>query len=453
MARGVGAVDSKNAPGIRWFDIAMKVLPLFVSHAILWLAGLGIGSYFRSETPAIPSGTKYHLDRDSRVPLDGAEIISLIETKLRREAENSVEPVPVEQLLRRRLLASLPGAVLPDDPRTVIQRKVRSAENESDWVEAATQLTLWLRSDPEGALTFATSNEAFPNSDLRRVAVELACEEILPETLLPLMSEGTSGNDPVFSGIARQVIASRSPEEIALLIRECAAKTRSNLQFHIASNWPADRLLEFGRLATLLDEPKLFDHLPDEMTDGQKVEWLMRYVDQHPDPGFVRRVRSETTYFVLLRNDFSLPLEERLRGIVFRPVYESLSPAAAREKAMKFLAGQDVSQFLFSRDEPDLLYAFRHGRIEVEELLEVLESKFPEYAEAGLLSGNLHKMICGSDPVRADALLAGMSPEDHAEAIADAISSSAYRMRLDTLQFPSQTPCRGKVPMQQSDLG
>lgn len=411
----------------------MKSLHLLISHFILGVAGWGIGIYIKPAPPAVLPVTKRQMDRSGRSQADGSELISRIRTNLIREAGKPTKEIPEEQLLREKLHAALPGAVLPNHPEIAIPGQINSAESESEQIVAVALFILWLQSDPEAAMVFAFSSDAFPSYSLRNAALELACEKVAPEILLPLLLEASQASDPAFSGIARQSIATKSPEEIALLIQGCAEETRSSLRYNIASKWPADRLGDFGRLATLLDDPELFRHLPDKMTDREKTDWLLRYLDQHPDQSFARRVRSEDTLFFLLKNDLNLPLEVRLDGVIYRPIHQSMSPEAARKGAMEYLAWQDVPAFLYSREEPDALYAFRHGRIEAGEMLKELEARFPEYAEAGLLAGNLHKVLCATDPVRADVLLVGLPPGDHAKAITDAISESSYRLRLDTL--------------------
>jgi len=414
--------------------MAMKSLPLLISHFVLGMAGWGIGICFKPAPPTVLPVTKRHIDRSGKSQTDGSKLISRIQANLAREAGKPAKGIPEEQMLREKLFAALPSAVLPNHPKSVIPGKISSAEDESGQIEAAAQFILWLKRDPEAAMAFANGSDAFPNYSLRNAALEIACEKGAPEVLIPLLHEASQASDPAFSGIARHAIANRSPEEIALLIEGCADETRSSLRYHIASKWPADRLGGFGRLATLLDAPELFEHLPDEMSDREKTDWLLHYLNQHPDQDFARRVRSENTLFFLLKNDLSLPLDVRLDGVILRPKHQSMSPEAARKGAMEYLAWQDVPAFLHSREGPDSLYAFHHGRIEAGELLKEMEARFPEYAEAGLLAGNLHKVLCATDPLRADVLLSGLSPEDHARAIADAIAESSYRLRLNTLR-------------------
>lgn len=99
---------------------------------------------------------------------------------------------------------------------------------------------LWTKSDPDPALQFAAHRKEFKAVSCDDEALELAGESIPLE--LALSMESVHTRDPIFAGLARQLITSRTVEELALLINSLEPDLKSNFSFHIGNQWPVERL-------------------------------------------------------------------------------------------------------------------------------------------------------------------------------------------------------------------
>ncbi len=67
------------------------------------------------------------------------------------------------------------------------------------------------------------------------------------------------------------------------------------------------------------------------------------------------------------------------------------------------------------KNGPDLSYAFRHGRMEVQEILDLLAARLPEHASDPYFPVMLYHCLVRQDPQRAEPLLAGLSDKEKAK--------------------------------------
>jgi hypothetical protein len=327
---------------------------------------------------------------------------------------------------REKILTALTGLVLPEDPAAAIG-KLLATGGETASVQAAAHFVLWAKSDPAAALEFASSHADFRKMSCDDEALELVGESIAPELALA-MEEGQK-RDPVFDGLASQLIASRTVAQLSVLLTGLEGDLKSSLSYHLGKQWPAERLDDYARLATAMGDAGMLDRVRGKLPPEEMARWMMRYVAEHPDPEFARSITQTGTLFFLLRNQPDFPLEDRLAEVMKRPLYEHQFPEVARKGAMELLAKNDVSGF-FHNDGPDLRYAFHHGKIEAPELLAKLSARFPEYAAAGLLPVLLHQQLTSEDPDRAAYLIADLPAAEQARVIVESAWSISS---LDTL--------------------
>ncbi|HEX7260870.1 MAG TPA: hypothetical protein VF258_03565 [Luteolibacter sp.] len=126
-------------------------------------------------------------------------------------------------------------------------------------------------------------------------ALELIGESIDPA--LALSAGKGNYRDSVFHGLARQLIATRTVEELVTLMAGLEADLKRDISFHIGEQWPAERLDDFGRLATAMRDPDMLDCIRDKLPPEEMARWMMRYVAEHPDPEFARSVTQTGALF------------------------------------------------------------------------------------------------------------------------------------------------------------
>ncbi len=404
----------------------MKAPFILLSHVALGLAGWGISREFRSTSiPELAENSRTRSNRPHSASVPGSELVRSIETRLEnaKAAEAQLAAAPAA---RDKILPALTGLALPADPAASILTLL-AADGEPASIQAAALFVLWAKSDPSDALQFASNSDEFRMMSCDDEALELVGESLAPEIALSM--ESGQFRDPVFDGLARQLIASCTVEELVVLMASLETAVKSSISFHVGKQWPVERLDDFGRLATAMKDPEMLDRVDDKLPPEEMARWMMRFVDENPDTEFARSVQAGTTFFCLLRDQPGLPLVDRLYGVVKRPAYSGQAPEIARENAMEFLAENDVSDF-FHGDGPDLRYEFHHGKIEAPEILAKLAARFPEYAAAGLLPALLHQQLTSEDPDRAASLISDLPAEERARGI---IESAWSISSLDTL--------------------
>ena len=401
----------------------VKSLTLLLSHLALGLAGWGIAVAMKPVV--VPEAPPLKSKSDRAVPARREEdaLVRRIRAGLAKQASAKAREIPPEQVLREKLLARLSSLVVPAEPASAFRDALESARDEDSELTAAANFVLWAQADPAAALSFigAHRDDFKFERDLRDLALETVGERLTPEIVLPLLESLEAGSDEILQGLARKLVVARSPQELADLVLEQAEGLKGNLKHFLTTQWPADRLDDFGRFVTAVDDPELLPFGSDQWSREDLSVWILRYVEDHPDPDFARRVRATSTFRALLRNNPELPFELRLNGVV-EPLWLAL------------LARSDVPEYLSSDDGPDLLHAFRHGRMEAPDILKLLAARFPEYEAAGLLPDQLYGALCADDPVRAAVLLDPLPEEARALVMATNFKDELRNAPLETVR-------------------
>jgi hypothetical protein len=78
--------------------------------------------------------------------------------------------------------------------------------------------------------------------------------------------------------------------------------------------------------------------------------------------------------------DPSVPLDKRIAEMANLEWLKDATPEKLREGALKQISTVDINELM--RDGPDYRYAFRHGAMSADEILEAVKAKFPELAAA-----------------------------------------------------------------------
>ena len=181
--------------------------------------------------------------------LPGTELVRSIEFRLEK-ARAAKAQLAAEPSAREKILTAVTGLVLPADPAAAIGHLL-AYDGETASIQAAALFVLWAKSDPAAALEFASSHADFSKMSCDDEALELVGESIAPELALA-MEEGQK-RDPVFDGLARQLIASRTVEQLSVLLTGLEGDLKSSLSYHLGKQWPAERLDDYARLATAMN--------------------------------------------------------------------------------------------------------------------------------------------------------------------------------------------------------
>lgn len=402
-------------------------IPLrLLSPVALGLAGWWVARELRPVSTAGQAENPRTCSARPRSPqVPGAALVRSIESRL-EIAKAAKARLAAEPGYRVKILTAVTGLVLPGNPAAAIGQLL-TTDGDSASIQAAAVFVLWAKSDPSAALEFASNHADFSRMACADEALELVGESISPE--LALAMEAGQKRDPVFDGLARQLIASRTVGQLAVLLQGLERNVQSSLSYHLGKQWPAERLDDFGRLATAMKDAEMLDRVRDKLPPEEMARWMTRFVAEHPDAEFARSVTETGSLFFLLRDLPDLPLEDRLAEVMKRPLYRHQLPEVARKGAIEYLAENDVSGF-FHHDGPDFRYAFRHGKIEAPAILAKLSARFPQYAAAGLLPALLYQQLTAEDPDRAACLIANLPAADQARVIVESAWSISS---LDTL--------------------
>jgi hypothetical protein len=398
----------------------MKIPLLLFSHVALGLAGWGIAREFRSASTAEQAENSRARSTQVRSPnVPGSDIVRSIESRL-ENARLAKEKLASEPSAREKILAALAGLALPSDPAAAIRARL-ATDDKTASIQAAALLVLWAKSNPTGALRFASDEAEFRKMSCDEEALELVGESIAPE--LALEMEVGHQRDAVFAGLARQLIASRSVEQLAALLIGLEADPKSSLSYYLGKEWPADRFDDFGRLVTEMRDTEMLNRIQGKLLTHEMANWMMRYVAEHPDREFARKLQESDFYFSLASVEPEIPLKDRLDVVMKNFSTRGKTSESIREDAMEYLASRDVSSY-FDDDGPDLHYAFHHGKIEASELLARLVARFPEHAASGLLPVPLYQELAPHDPDRAAFLIADLPALERARVIVENVWSN-----------------------------
>lgn len=108
---------------------------------------------------------------------------------------------------------------------------------------------------------------------------------------------------------------------------------------------------------------------------------------------------------------------------------------------------RSVDQHLRSFDGTDLEYAFRHGRINAQQIHDLLAGRMPGDAEKPVFRSAIYKRLAVLDPVAAEVLLTPYSVEDATDLKHDAISSFLWSNPSNRL---TKSPAEGLLSLVRS---
>lgn len=283
--------------------------------------------------------------------------------------------------------------------------------------ELAAAFLAWFRQDRLAALDFLFEKGMHPGKDavLKQLLAELS-----PEEHLKLLSAKPSS---IFSFRIAQILGSRLGEldaaSAATLIGEARAGDQGKeILRAIIQGWPqgkAEQYLEMalasGGDATLLLQSFLGNYSNPRRTS----ELLVAIKDRNDLPADFTAFLEEQRELIghLYRYaDPSVPLDERIEQMRNLAWLREATPEKLREGALKQISTVDINELM--KTGPDYRYAFRHGAMSAEEILEAVKKTFPELAAASDYETRVrvYNELASEDAGAAFALISHLPPEE-----------------------------------------
>lgn len=412
---------------------------VLLAYGALGIAGWGIG---RSRSPAHPLSTgteppskteRVSAPRMSKAAEDLLDRVYAARAKsavAREQAEH--EKIAKEKQRGedvRERFRSLPEAADPEAAFHAALAKI--GEGKDAQLDAAARFIQWAQRDPEAALSTTKQGAAARGLDYDDEALEEVGKLVPAKTLLGLLHKDLY-YDPLLKGCVQPLIANLDTAGLVEFLKDVPEEFEGSFHYHLRTQWPKERRGDFDALALALDDVKMFTSFGETWENEEEQTWLFKATERLDNEDFARRVRASSDYRMVLTDAVHLPLEARLAAAEKRGPIGDGGQILSRHGVLERSAGKEVGEFLDGVDGPDYLYAFHHGRIGADELLEKLKARFPRYAEEGMLAPEqIYNALAVEEPARAAALLAGLPEEERSLAMAKAIDYRFDHVSLD----------------------
>ncbi|WP_367873948.1 hypothetical protein [Luteolibacter sp. Populi] len=283
--------------------------------------------------------------------------------------------------------------------------------------ELAAAFLAWFRQDRMATLDFLFEKGMEPGKDavLKQLLAELS-----PQEHLKLVIDRPSS---IYTFRIAQLLGTKlgelEPAEAAALMAEAQQGERSReILRGIAQGWPegkADRYIDMalasGGNATAL----LQSFLGNLQSPRRACELLVAIKGRNDLPeDFMRKLeeQKEMVGHLYRYADPSVPLDERVEQMRNLAWLRDATPEKLREGALKQISTVDINELM--KSGPDYRYAFRHGAMSAEEILEAVRKTFPELAAASDYETRVrvYNELASEDAGAAFALISHLPPEE-----------------------------------------
>ncbi|RYD49548.1 MAG: hypothetical protein EOP85_01405 [Verrucomicrobiaceae bacterium] len=248
-----------------------------------------------------------------------------------------------------------------------------SAEFAGAWIA-------WFRQDQKGALDFllATGSGGIYDAGLRQAldGMEIGKHLELAREYL---------RKPQGSRIAEALgarLSAMSTADAAGMLKS-ASEAGGELPYaRLAAGWPQENVAGFLDLAIASGSTGLLEgYLYGNPRKGSELLVLMEKRNDLPQ-GFSDFIEGNPELIGHLYRyaDPSVPLEERIARMGNLSFLKDSTPEGLREIALKQISTVDINELM--KNGPDYRYAFRHGAMTAEEILEAVRKELPAMAAA-----------------------------------------------------------------------
>jgi hypothetical protein len=280
--------------------------------------------------------------------------------------------------------------------------------------ELAGAFLAWFREDPEAALRFYDGRSLTREEQamLRLALAGLAAEEQLK---LMVAFNGSMRRHDICTALGLK-LAAMSPADGAKVLGSLGAAELSPLRGYLAIGWPADAAAAFLDLAVAFGDVQLVHYYLTNSGSPRKSSALLREMEARGDlPAEFREFldqASELRGHLYRYADPSVALDERIEQMRHLEWLKDATPEKLREGALKQISTVDINELM--KTGPDYRYAFRHGAMTAEQVLEAVKADLPELAAASDFETRVRVFneLAGEDPEAAFALISHLPEEE-----------------------------------------
>ena len=286
--------------------------------------------------------------------------------------------------------------------------------------ELAAAFLAWFLGDPMAALDFLFKDGMDPGKDavLKQLVAGLSAEEHLK-----LIQARKSGGILTFR-LGQLLVAKlgeMDPAAAAAIVIEARKGDNgrnADILRAITQGWPAgqaDRYVEMA-LAAGDDASFLLQSFLGNLGNPRRASELLVAIKGRTDlpEDFTRKLeeQKELVGHLYRYADPSVPLDERIAQMRNLSWLSEATPEALREGALKQISTVDINELM--KSGPDYRYAFRHGAMSAEEVLEAVKKTFPELAAASDFETRVrvYNELASEDANAAYALLSQLPQEE-----------------------------------------
>ena len=205
-------------------------------------------------------------------------------------------------------------------------------------------------------------------------------------------------------------------------------------------SWPFTKKDTLAKVAIADKQPEILLEFAKK-NGAAGMKWLNGLMaDESIDPAFKEQVTGSTAWKDYLRNDSTMPLDERIKLL-------AAGNQTPTPELYEQIAGKDLAAIL--KNGRDWRNVFRHGEADAAEILAAMAKELPELASRApdALRNRLFLELVEEDPGRAMSLLDGLPEAERAQIAIDAARRAFGN--IDPNQFLTAL---SKIPSDSLDL-
>jgi hypothetical protein len=420
----------------------VKRATLLLSHLALALAGWGIVSAFVSSPDAAPLAEAVTSPAPQKAsgPQAAAVVDRLLakvaprEDKEFSERPNFAKFDDFRKGIFDKIKEAAKGLELPADLPAAIRQEIgANGVAPKDRFKGPALVLAWLRKDPKAAITFvyaerergATENHF---GEVMDMVLQILGEEIDPELAftLPVRRERFQGGFE--SGLASQMIASKSPSEIVRFMQGRSGDLPAAVVDALGTVWPLDHAAELAAMAVEVGSPSALARFGVNQENPAAIIFVVEFMRTHTDPEFVRQIAQADFFGHTLKYAEGLPPQLRAQGLEHTRAYAWMPPEQARQVALMDSLVTELDSLVSGEDSTDLAYHFYRGDMEAGEILASLPAASLEGIDPASLRSTLFLFLGSTDPARAGVLLDGLAPSQRTAAITGVIEEKTGKV-------------------------
>lgn len=282
--------------------------------------------------------------------------------------------------------------------------------------EYAAAFLAWFREDRLSAITFLLNGGKDP---IKQEVLKMALAELSPEEGLRLAASlAIPGNRVQVARMLGERLGEMDPAAVVALVKQARSGERgADLLRGIAQGWPTGRAQRYLDMALALGDgsSEALKVFVADYTNPRRASELLVVMKGREDlpPDFVTFLDEQRELIGHLYRyaNPSVPLDLRIEEMRNLEWLHDATPEKLREGALKQISTVDINELM--KSGPDYRYAFRHGAMSAEEVLDAVRKTFPELAAASDYETRVrvYNELASEDALAAFALISDLPDE------------------------------------------